>query len=445
MEMRCDAAMDALNEKIREAEQFRDRYYEYHPGSKFADKSKAVREKVIPLLQDIPLEIRGSSSLSAEHSLLCGRILNICMEYDPKCEKHLTQAVKLNPYLAEAWKELGECLWKKNDHEAAIDCFKKSLSRERTAKCMCALSSALRQHALMTTDKKKRDEMREEAARLCAEAVRVDSDSGTAWHALGNSHLTDFFAKGQIDEQIMKNAREAYEKALTLGDEYLSADLHLNYATALKFDQDYRKCLEHLHIACTRDPEFFDAKERYEGLCIFLARLSEAVERKGKLKTKRLLEFQKSLSQIEPNRSRAISMRLADGEKRTLKEADFGSIREGLNEDVVIVGKVVGVVPNPDAIPFAFVGCDKNGTCLAFTVYNFSQNFGMIIGDLFSLADPFVIDVDVNEIHCGRLSADHRIKFRAVRIQSPHVLLKNGKRMSLDCVAPCEIASTYTL
>lgn len=44
----------------------------------------------------------------------------------------------------------------------------------------------------------------------------------------------------------------------------------------------------------------------------------------------------------------------------------------------------------------AFVGCDKNGTCLAFTVYNFSQNFGMIIGDLFSLADPFVIDVDVS-------------------------------------------------
>uniref|UniRef100_F1L7P0 Tetratricopeptide repeat protein 5 n=1 Tax=Ascaris suum TaxID=6253 RepID=F1L7P0_ASCSU len=437
--------MDVLKEKIKEAEQFRDRYYEYHPGSKFADKSKAVREKVIPLLQDIPLEIRGSSSLSAEHSLLCGRILNICMEYDPKCERHLTQAVKLNPYLAEAWNELGECLWKKNDHEAAIDCFKKSLSRERTAKCMCALSSALRQHALMTTDKKKRDEMREEAARLCAEAVRVDSDSGTAWHALGNSHLTDFFAKGQTDEQIMRSAREAYEKALTLGDEHLSADLHLNYATALKFDQDYGKCLEHLHIACTRDPEFFDAKERYEGLCLFLTRLSEAVERKGKLKAKRLLEFQKSLSKTEPNHSQPISMRLADGGKRTLKEADFGSIHEGLNEDVVIVGRVVGIVPNPEAIPFAFVGCDKNGTCLAFTVYNFSQNFGMIIGDLFSLADPFVIDVDVNGVHCGRLSVDHRIKFRAVRIQSPHVLLKNGKRMGLDCVAPCEIASTYTL
>lgn len=43
--------MDVLKEKIKEAEQFRDRYYEYHPGSKFADKSKAVREKVIPLLQ----------------------------------------------------------------------------------------------------------------------------------------------------------------------------------------------------------------------------------------------------------------------------------------------------------------------------------------------------------------------------------------------------------
>lgn len=46
-------------------------------------------------------------------------------------------------------------------------------------------------------------------------------------------------------------------------------------------------------------------------------------------------------------------MRLADGGKRTLKEADFGSIHEGLNEDVVIVGRVVGIVPNPEAIPLS--------------------------------------------------------------------------------------------
>ncbi|KHN76562.1 Tetratricopeptide repeat protein 5 [Toxocara canis] len=768
--------MEILTEKIKEAERFRDRYYEDHPSSTVAEKSKAVKEKVIPLLQDIPLETHGSSSLSAEHSLLCGRILNICIEYDPRCEKHLIQAIKLNPHLADAWHELGECLWKKKDCEAAVDCFKKSLSHERTAKSMCALSSALRQLAVSTGDKKKQEELREEATRLCAEAVRIESGSGVAWHAFGNSLLTDFFAKGQSDEQILwlpslavpgrrsavqsgfcwlsgtalehilrccsprrsrdgtgprrrptsaewlpslavpgrrsavqsgfcwlsgtalehilrccsprrsrdgtgprrrptsaeknareayekaltidegrlnadlhlnyatalefeqdyarclrhmhiasssdpelfgakekyetlcsflmrlseavrrkacknlrilyvhqmciqkslshertaksmcalssalrqlavstgdkkkqeelreeatrlcaeavriesgsgvawhafgnslltdffakgqsdeqilwlpslavpgrrsavqsgfcwlsgtalehilrccsprrsrdgtgprrrptsaeKNAREAYEKALTIDEGRLNADLHLNYATALEFEQDYARCLRHMHIASSSDPELFGAKEKYETLCSFLMRLSEAVRRKGKLKAKRLLEFQRSLSKTECSQYQSFSVRSKNSEKRASREADFDSLHEGLNENIIIAGKVVGIVPNPDSIPFAFVGCDKNGSCLAFTVYNFSPKFGMVIGDSFAVADPFIVDVEasaVDEVCCDHLPVDGQIRFRAVRIPSPHVLLKNGKGVSVDSVAFCEVGSTCTL
>ncbi|VDK28539.1 unnamed protein product, partial [Anisakis simplex] len=116
--------MDVLMERIKEAEHFRDRYFKEHPNSTLAEKSKSVRERVIPLLQDIPLEIRGSSSSSADYCLLSGTILNICTEYEPECEKYLTKAVKLNPRLTNAWYELGECLWKREDYEIAIDCFK---------------------------------------------------------------------------------------------------------------------------------------------------------------------------------------------------------------------------------------------------------------------------------------------------------------------------------
>lgn len=74
--------------------------------------------------KDIPLETQGSSSSTARYNLVCGRILNVAHEYDPKCEKHLTHAIKMEPSLGEAWYELGECLWKKKDYESATDCFK---------------------------------------------------------------------------------------------------------------------------------------------------------------------------------------------------------------------------------------------------------------------------------------------------------------------------------
>lgn len=30
----------------------------------------------------------------------------------------------MNPSMADAWKELGECVWKKQDYNTAIDCFR---------------------------------------------------------------------------------------------------------------------------------------------------------------------------------------------------------------------------------------------------------------------------------------------------------------------------------
>uniref|UniRef100_A0A0M3J9A5 TTC5_OB domain-containing protein n=1 Tax=Anisakis simplex TaxID=6269 RepID=A0A0M3J9A5_ANISI len=155
---------------------------------------------------------------------------------------------------------------------------------------------------------------------------------------------------------------------LTVKDdrESLSPDLHLNYATALKFEQDFAKCLQHLFIASKLDPHFFDAKERYESLCIYLKHFSEAIQRKGRLKSKRLVEFQKALSNIPSNKStqqqqllsrrvyRNNAARDSDDrkEEKELTECDFESLHEGPNENVYIVGKVCGIVPNPDSVPF---------------------------------------------------------------------------------------------
>lgn len=70
--------------------------------------------------------MNAHSSTSAQYNYICGRILNICIDYDTNCEKYLSRAVKLDPSMCEAWYELGECLRKREDFKVAVDCFRVS-------------------------------------------------------------------------------------------------------------------------------------------------------------------------------------------------------------------------------------------------------------------------------------------------------------------------------
>ena len=58
---------------------------------------------------------------------LKGRALNISPDYDAKAEESLGKATKFN--LSDAWNELGECLLKKGDSQAAKNCFLKALEK----------------------------------------------------------------------------------------------------------------------------------------------------------------------------------------------------------------------------------------------------------------------------------------------------------------------------
>lgn len=42
-----------------------------------------------------------------------------------------------------------------------------------------------------------------------------------------------------------------------------------------------------------------------------------------------------------------------------------------------------------------FVGCDKEGSCYAFSVFNASDKFGLVIGDSIAVPEPHIIDVKV--------------------------------------------------
>lgn len=65
-----------------------------------------------------------SSQQKAYYYYLRGRLFNVFDGYNQSAEDNLCKAVKLNPRFVQAWKELGECFWKKGDLDASENCFR---------------------------------------------------------------------------------------------------------------------------------------------------------------------------------------------------------------------------------------------------------------------------------------------------------------------------------
>ena len=71
---------------------------------------------------------------------------------------------------------------------------------------------------------------------------------------------------------------------------------------------------------------------------------------------------------------------------------------------------------------------DAEGTSLAVTVYNLSPGKGVIIGDSVAISEPFFSKVDV-------VYKEHQFKFPLIRVESPLVLVVNGKKGGKEMLA----------
>lgn len=65
----------------------------------------------------------------AQYFYLKGKALNVTPNYDSKAEEALSRAIKLDIKLFEAWNELGESYWKKEDILEAKNCFQGALKQ----------------------------------------------------------------------------------------------------------------------------------------------------------------------------------------------------------------------------------------------------------------------------------------------------------------------------
>lgn len=372
--------------------------------------------------KDVPL---SGFPRSAVRYLQCGRILNACVAYDPRCEELLSKAVKLDPD-ALSWLELGICLSKKPDIQFAIECVECSLELERTSRALYTLSVLLRAKMMKTVDPAERSALQKHSTQLAVEAVEQDPLSGSAHSCLGNSLFLEFFSTGQSNTDLLKQACDEYRLGLQCGKEYRNADLHLNAGAAFRYEENYVEALNHLRLAVKYDPsDVIGSHGRLASLAQFLKNLVSGIHSAGGLRAKRIAEYKTSLPTVPATVNPFTDLHLV---------TCFKDLKKGANNRVAVVGKVVSTVPHEDVIPIASIIMDAEGECVAVCVYNCAPSLSFFIGDTVVVADPHVTeveDLDLPEIP--------NASFRSLRVPNPSKISRNGNLPKATQLAPSHL------
>ena len=83
---------------------------------------------------------------------------------------------------------------------------------------------------------------------------------------------------------------------------------------------------------------------------------------------------------------------------------------------------------------------DRTGRSVAVNLYNLAPGKGVIIGDSVAIAEPYFTRVSVAPSSTSSSEAKS-IEFGLIRVESPLVLVINGKKAGRDMVAGIELST----
>jgi tetratricopeptide (TPR) repeat protein len=367
-------------------------------------------------------ESQNSIHEKARALYLRGRALNVTTKHDPESERLLSKSVKLEPSFVEAWNELGESYWKREDVDNARICFEGALSHRENKISLRKLSIVLRQKSSSLPDEERLRAI-EAGLTKAREAVQLDTADGISWSILGNAYLAHFFSVSQ-NPRTLRQAMSAYKQAEKDVVAKSSPELHYNKAIALKYEEEYNGSLEGFAKAYALDPSWQSAREQEGSLMKSLLDVQHLIECKGKLKNKKFNLLVSSLGppasstdsnipnkQLGPFVNSMVAATQGKGSKG-YTQIDFadlledtyantsgdGSAAKGNNEGKVIIGKVICSVHSEQSVPFTFCMTDRQGHCVAVNLYNLAPGKGVIIGDSVAIAEPNFRKINIAHI-----------------------------------------------
>lgn len=426
--------IDFLKKAVDEVYYFRDHFFETHEISEASAKTDDVKEK-----QNICLHVfkekekDGEKEDKAVFLYLKGRLLNLDGDFNLEAEGLLSRAVKLNPTLVEAWNELGESYWKKGDWVTAKTCFEGALQHKKNKVSLRCLSMVLRQMPSSHPEESLANV--ELGLAKGKEAVSLDTTDGLSWSILGNAYFSHFFLVSQ-NPKTLKQAMTAYAQAEKDVVSRTTPELHYNKGIALKYEEEFRAALDCFAQAQALDPTWEGPKAQETVLIKYLADIVNLIELKGKLKAKKVSSMIESILPKHLGPYGGGEYKSPSGVAVNLKHVDFSQLEDGLNKESVILGKVICSVHTEESVPFTFCMIDQTGHCIAVTLYNLSPGKGVIIGDSVAIAEPFFTKIDLKH-------QNQAYTFQLVRVESPLVLVINGKKASRELQAGVQM-STFT-
>lgn len=424
-------AIDVLSEKLNQLYIFRDHYFEERSLENASQKTGDVENELKNTLHYFEdLKQNAEQENKAAYLYMKGRALNVLPQHSSEAEEVLSRAVKLDPKLVDAWNELGESYWKKDDIEEAKNCFNGALLHSRNKVSLRNLSMVLRQEQAKSA--KQRTENIEKGVAYAKEAVQLDPNDGVSWAVLGNAYLSSFFTLSK-NPQLLKSCMSAYQQAEKDIVARSNPDLHYNKAIALKYEEEYKLALESFSRAQSLDPTWDAPIQKERQLMKYLDDVQDLVTSKGKLKGKRLQQMVQSINpkQLGPYSGGTYTSR---NETVKLEQISLKNLQTGVNREKVVLGKVVCSIQDGDAVPFTFCLVDKEEYCLSVTVYNLAQGKGVIIGDSVAIPEPFLTKVRFKY-------KEKEWQFDSLRVESPVVLVVNGRKVGQNQLASAQLST----
>lgn len=384
------------------------------------------------------LMIRGSSLASGE-------------TFSQEAFDLLSKAIKLNPYLIEAWIELTKCYQMKFDIDGAIACLENALkycdSNKPNKTILRNLSICVRQKDFDTQEAKIGALLR--SLELSKQALKSDLDDEENYYNLAKAYMCLFFATACIDQQLINLSRAAYSKALTLSAERQNispdsinkpfteqSDFLFNYSTVLVYLQEFQMALEYLAIAVALDPwneprvleeSLIDYLKQIDSMLSDISRNKKKVVRKycktveslcNTSKIEELIEHDlRSLGSTPDFRLRAVTL---EGTRNS----------ENPNPTEVIHLKFIHAINYNQTMYLTFIAIDQNYEPIVVTIYNLAASRFPTQRDIVTIVDPKVDLVSVEG-----LKLESRILYRRLNVREFKNVYVNGYKLSTEQVS----------
>ncbi|KAK0086224.1 hypothetical protein PV325_003575 [Microctonus aethiopoides] len=410
---------------------FRDHYFENHSIEDAKNKNDDLEIELKDTLAKFDeckvYEIDGSR---AKYYYLKGKALNVVERFIPQTEELLSKAVKLEPKLLDAWNELGECYWKKNDIKQAKNCFLGALPHERNKVSLRNLSMVLRQEP--AENHEQRVENIKKGVDYAKEAVALDTSDGQSWTILGNAYLASYFTIIQ-NPAVLRLCMSAYAQAEKDIVAKSKPYLYFNKAMALKYQEEYKLALDAFQRALSLDPSWSDPRNKHDELLKNLKDIQNLCEKRGYLKPKKLSQMIEALDKkyMGPYKNGSYTFH---NQTVKLDLIPIKNLKQGVNTEKVVFGKVVCWIRSADMVPFTFCMVDEEKSCVAVTVYNLAEGRGVVVGDSISIPEPFFA-------HQKFSYSDHEFDIQSIRVEVPTVLVVNGRKLNRNQQACAKLLS----